>query len=767
MLRINKPVRIGAIVLTAIAVVAAVFLINLHASAGNSAPHTAQSAPDLAFLEHQAAVQHPAQLQASLAQVARMPVGHLPAMHGTKLPTGNWQPIGPAPESYFNAPFYYSGPVDAIAIDPTTSGSTTTIYIGAFDGGVWKSTNNGSTWTPLTDRQNDNFISAVALDPTNHNTVYAANSYGILKSTDAGATWTLTGGATVAGAQKIIVNPRNAQQVFALTIGFLYETVNGGSTWTQVAGGLPGNGLVTDVAIDLYPTATVLFATVDQAGVYRSTNAGTSWIRLGGGLPAAANWGSAGVAVAPSNPNIVYTVTTNFSGQVYVPGSFNGGYYSTNAGGNWHTMPSLNINFTTYDNPLQPFLPAVPLLSVDPKNDNLLYGIGSDLAVSTNARGTSGDWTNITNTSSTTPNEHLLANQGGIAFPACTTAPCPVFLANAGGVYASYNTTVTPGVNVFYTSLNAGGLQIASMSGGAASAGPLIGTSGWTNPSRTFGSHTWEEMVFGSPMDSAIAQPTSTMYLSQNQLLIRSTDSGGYWGSGMGSGSGTLPRGVTRFAVDPKLGTHLIVADGTAVYETLDGANHWYRLSQTMPTSVLSVGISANNHVEYAMLSDGSVWRTTTSATGKASTFVKMGTEPLLYGTSSRHFYPLSVDPVDTTGNTIYGSSFDTINSGGKYTEKEAFAMSTDGGAHWTMIGGHLPDYAFVHSSLVYYVGSTRVILAGTYLGVFMTTNNGATWAKLSNGLPNTSISKIAFGSGGTSLVAFTLGRGVWSVPLN
>ncbi|HKV86140.1 MAG TPA: hypothetical protein VJN88_16420, partial [Ktedonobacterales bacterium] len=118
-------------------------------------------------------------------------------------PSSMWHPIGPAPINVGNVTTD-AGRVSALAVDPTTSGASTVIYLGAAGGGVWKSLDNGASWTPITDGQLSLAIGSIALDPNNSQIVYAGtgepnqsgDSYfgdGILKSTNGGASWTLEG----------------------------------------------------------------------------------------------------------------------------------------------------------------------------------------------------------------------------------------------------------------------------------------------------------------------------------------------------------------------------------------------------------------------------------------------------------------------------------------------------------------------------------------------------------------------------------------------
>lgn len=770
----RRPLRVAAIGLTVAALVAAIIFVSSRAAAQHPAAQAAHgvSNDDALQAEIQYFRQHPDQAIATRQQIAHMPTGRLPRIGGhvpAVLPSGSFTPLGPGPISALGGAASYSGLVTALAVDLTTSGTTTTIYLGSYDGGVWKSTDDGQTWQALTDQQPDLFISAIAIDPTNHNVVYAGNSDGVLKTIDGGAHWTELGGINEAYPTKILVNPRNPQQIFDLSYPNLMVSSNGGTSWTQAAG-LPSGALVDDLAIDPSPSPVVLFATVEQHGLYRSTNGGTSWSLLTSGLPSAKDWNFAGVAVAPSHHNIIYTVDTNLNGMVYQPGVFDGGFYSTDTGAHWTHMTSLNIDFSNYTGVV-----PIPLIAVDPRNDETLYGESNDLVVTTNARGTSGNWQNITNINGF-DNSHIAPAQDALAFPACAAAPCPVYVGDSGGIFSSSNTTAVPGTNVTYTSLNSASLQITSFRDGAIgpnfaatrlALGQVLTTTSPQGLVRYTGEQAWP-LVVSNPF--TIANPAidqnypQAMYATQSGTFIRSTDGGTTWAPAMGHGSATLPSGAGRFVIDPTQDHHLAIGDNGNVWETTTGTALWYRSSQNLPSSIQTVGIVPNHpSIIYAVLGDGSVWRTASGDSGKASTYVHVGNIPYPAGNwTIRHFYPMTVDPNDSTGNTLYVSTFNCNST----TCQPGFVQSTNGGGHWTTIGGGLPREAFVHNSIVYYSGTTRVILVGTYFGAFYSINDGATWIALKEGLPNVSLGTIALDHAHTTLIAFTLGRGAWAINM-
>src|ERR1022692_3567067 len=170
-----------------------------------------------------------------------------------------WQLIGPQPTIKYNGAIRTSGMTTSIAIDPRNA---SVVYIGAPDGGVWKTVDGGVHWTPLTDSQLSMSIGAIALDPVQPDTVYVGTgSYlgtgsggfgvGILKSTDGGDTWTNypgpfagpTGTDTYCGTgaeiAALAVNPSNPQVLLAGVFrcsasAGIYRSTDGGINWTQV-----------------------------------------------------------------------------------------------------------------------------------------------------------------------------------------------------------------------------------------------------------------------------------------------------------------------------------------------------------------------------------------------------------------------------------------------------------------------------------------------------------------------------------------------------
>jgi photosystem II stability/assembly factor-like uncharacterized protein len=235
-----------------------------------------------------------------------------------------WAPRGPTPMNEQGR--QDNGLTSAIAINPNDSN---VIYQGTAGGGVWRSNDGGSTWTPISDRQISMGIGepgAVAIDPNNTDTIYVGTSgrvaqqiqAGLFKSTDGGASWIRLGSRYPAGntgnanqffnhwINVIIVDPANSQTIYLSSapapgsgvLGRVFRSLDGGQNWTF---GTNSGGDVRSLVLDTSSPvgARILYAGITGRGVFQSTDGGQNWTQiLSGATPAVAN------ALCPSPPCI-------------------------------------------------------------------------------------------------------------------------------------------------------------------------------------------------------------------------------------------------------------------------------------------------------------------------------------------------------------------------------------------------------------------------------------------------------------------------------
>ena len=274
-------------------------------------------------------------------------------------------------------------------------------YIGAVNGGVWKSDDYGRTWTPIFDQEPSQSIGAIAVAPSDHNIIYVASGEGlhrpdlsvgngIYKSTDAGKSWTHLGLRDGQQIPALVVDPRDPNKLFAAVLGHpygpneergIYRSTDGGSTWQKVLYKDENTG-GSDIEIDP-SNPDVLYASLWEmregpwednnqfqgtgGGLFKSTDDGSTWHALKNGLPN--NLTQINVAIAASQPNRLYaTVATTEPGE-YGSGAGLGVYRSDDAGESWHSAttdprPAMRIGGGD-----------LPIPRVDPKNPDVVYSV--------------------------------------------------------------------------------------------------------------------------------------------------------------------------------------------------------------------------------------------------------------------------------------------------------------------------------------------------------------------------------------------------------
>ncbi len=298
----------------------------------------------------------------------------------------HWRSIGP----------FRGGRTRAVAGVP---GTPDTLYIGVCDGGVWRSTDYGRTWTPIFDGQPTGSIGAIAVAPSDPSTLYVASGEGlqrpdlsvgdgVYRSTDGGATWTHVGLADGQQIPSLAVDPRDPRRVFAAVLGHpygpnaergLFRTTDGGASWEKVLF-LDADTGADDVVVDpAHPD--VVYVTFWQGrqgpweygndygggngGIYKSTDGGDTWARLGGGLPD--HLVQAHLAIAPSRPERLYAVLATTLGSAYQSGEGQALYRSDDAGATWTSV-------TDDPRPLMRIGGGdLPMLGVDPRDPDVVY----------------------------------------------------------------------------------------------------------------------------------------------------------------------------------------------------------------------------------------------------------------------------------------------------------------------------------------------------------------------------------------------------------
>jgi photosystem II stability/assembly factor-like uncharacterized protein len=305
-----------------------------------------------------------------------------------------WREIGPTRSGRARA-------LDGVASEPNV------FYVGFDNGGVWRSTDYGSTWHPLFDGQSTGSIGAIAVAPSDPNIIYVGTGAGIIrpdlatgngmyKSTDAGKTWTHLGLRETQMIADVAVDPRNPNRLFVAALGHpygpneqrgIFRSTDGGKTFDKVLYKdeyTSGNDVVIDPK-----NPNVVYAALwqqqesfreggafagDGGGIYKSTDGGTTWKQLTGGLPSVLE---ANLAISDSDPNTLYAAVA-----AYTPAgerSFGGGevgfYKSSDGGEHWQVVNGDHVTTREPDNRPMSRIGGgdLPTLAVDPTDPNVIY----------------------------------------------------------------------------------------------------------------------------------------------------------------------------------------------------------------------------------------------------------------------------------------------------------------------------------------------------------------------------------------------------------
>jgi hypothetical protein len=676
-----------------------------------------------------------------------------------------WTLIGPEPVGFYGVD---AGRVTALAIDPA---NPKILYMGGAEGGVWQSVNSGTTWKPLTDKEPSLAVGSIAIDPENSNTIYVGtgeenfslDSYygaGILKSANGGQTWTQylsSLDAVPCGGQwvgAIAVHPTNSNIVIAGVESCyyggttIYRSTDGGQTWAAVLTNSNAYQPVTAVIFDP-ANGNIVYAATEYGGLFKSTNAGLTWSAANGSgnnaLPST-NLGRMALAMAPSNPSILYAAIGNQSTSDLL-----GLYKTVDGGDNWLPLPN-TPNFCAtqcwYD----------IVLAVSPTNPNFIAAGGvypyhpGGSAVTTSA---DGGHTWVDQSAGLHPDTHaLLFSHDG------TT----LYTGNDGGVWSTTNPTAN---QIPWTDLN-NSLAITEFYPGISmDQGNLnhtyVGTQDNAAEKYT-GQLAWSAVACGDGGSTLMDYTnTSTVYVNCiGESLEKSTDDGStFYDATAGLDEDDRTAWVPPLAIDPEHHSNLYF--GTyRVYRTTNAAGQWTAISNDLTgasgqgvLNTIAVAATDPNTI-YTGSSDGRVHVTRNALTTGAVNWTDVS------GTTNttlpnRNVDSIAVDPTVSTTAYVGFSGFTGYGDSLGHIFKTANAGNT-----WTDISGDLPNTPV--DAILVDPDEPETIFIGTDIGAFYTTTGGTSWSALGSGLPNVVVTGLGLHESSRTLRASTHGRSVWDL---
>ena len=641
-----------------------------------------------------------------------------------------WSALGPSSPPQFNNGV---GRVNVIEEDPNNSNR---LFAGTPAGGLWESADGGLSWTTNTDLFPNLGVSNIVISPINSNLMYLGTgdrdhiqtlSFGIMKSTDSGSTWSLTnfqpgnmGLPNFSHIHRILIHPSNDNIMIASTSGGIYRTTDGWTTWTLVL----ANECLR--SMEYHPTdPNIIYGTTASSfcgsfgGVpefFRSTDNGISWTQTS--LPTTTDVTRCAIGVSAGAPDRVLLLASyNDPSNV---NDFYALYKSTNAG----------LNFTTQNVTTPPEIGSQSwydwTIAVDPVHADTLFAGGVSLYRSLDGGTT---WSAIPNHFSVHVDHHYAGYKGN-----------RLYVGSDGGVYRTSNSGAT------WENLN-NGLEITQyyrISNFESNASKLLAGSQDNGTHQLTGSN-WVFEFGGDGMDNEV-DPNNPLNLHlsyQFGNFFRSTNGGITYSSSINSNiTGTTGAWVTPIKLDPS-NSDIVYTAYDRVWKSTDAGVSWVDPSNSALTAgkLLYLDIAKSNS-DCLYTTDGQeIWRTLDG--GSSWTMLSSISSPFISDW-------IEIDPTDqdrlwvTKGNSIY--------------------YSGDGGVTWTDFSTGLPSIPI--NTIVYDEGTNDDLYVGTDLGVYFRDSVMSAWAPFNTNLPNVIIEELDVIESTGKIRAATHGRGVWEADL-
>jgi len=730
-----------------------------------------------------------------------------------------WNQVGPSPlmidaNQNFQGAGPDSGKVDEIAIDPRGT-SDQIIYIATDNGGIWKSTDGGTTWAPMTDSLGSLSGGVVALDKGNPSIVYYGtgngfsagfnNPIGLYVSPDEGKSWTLANGSSTLVGKNIIrmVSPAANVLVVATNSG-LFRSTDGGNSFTNIIPpGASATSYITDLRLDTTAANTVL-AAVYGLGIFISSDGGATfganlWTSSNNSPleppnnPALIGFIAIGQSKAPNN-HYIYATVQNTGPTIAAPSRFLGMWRSTDLGATWANIPAAGgVESTAFPTPGPGDQNGTAgsgcqcgydqTLGVDPLDANRVYIGFQQVWLSTNAALPSPGAVTFGATAITFNQVHW-DNHAMVFSPASheVTPPTfyPIYTGQDGGIATSTNGGTT------WTNINGNAVTGIGAIATNLFRGIDIGRGSPTNNKTTFGgtqdcgtiefrppflAQTWHLGIDGDGLHVAVDPGNPSVAIgSDDATSIRTTNGGATWTFGIP----TLPGNINAVAFDPIPADKIAYAESvtspnTTLYQSTDEGATWTAM-HLIPNDVgvTSIGgTPADGNTVWLGLNDGTLTFTNQALLGASAIW---NNATVTGAPAGQPVSAVAIDPTNPAVVVVTYPGFTGINPNTNPT-KHVF-MTIDSGGHWTDISGtvgggiqNLPDVP-VNSVTIDPNTTPHTIIIGTDAGVFQTADDGNSWQVLGLGLPTVQVTSVQLDSSAVPelLRAGTYGRSVFEL---
>ncbi len=689
-----------------------------------------------------------------------------------------WRSIGPA---------LTSGRIADFAVNPENHSEW---YVAVASGNVWKTSNNGTTFKPVFDKDGTYSTGVITMDPNNPNMLWLGtgeNNHqralgygdGVYKSEDGGESWKNMGLKNSRHIGGIVVDPRNSDVVFVAAEGSawgpggdrgLYKTTDGGETWKKVLE-ISENTGVNNVVMDPVDPD-VMYATSEQrrrhvftkigggpeSAVYRSTDGGESWIKSMKGLPEV-HIGGMGIAVSPVDRNVVYLIMEAAEGE--------GGFFrSESRGASWSRMSDHASSGQYYNE-----------IYCDPVDVNKVYSMETYSNITMDG---GKNWSRLGN-----DNRHVDDHALWI-----DPSDSDHFLIGGdGGVYESFDGGETyqfksnlP-VTQFYRVFVDNEFPFYNVYGGTQDNNTLGGPS-MNKSSAGVSNEDWKAILGGDGFWSAVdSKDPNIVYCEYQYGNMSRHDRRSGENINIkprpGKGEDTYKWNWNAPLVISHHSNTRLYAMANKVFRSDDRGNSWEVISED-----LTSGTDRNTWpvMDHYWSWDAVMKDVSTSLWGTGvSISESMLDESLLYAGTDDGVVSITENggerwkkiqsfpgvPEYTYVSDLLADRFDTnvVYATFDNRKRDDFTpyvlKSTDRGNSWVSIAGNLPDNETVHA-IEQDPEVPGLLFVGTEFGFYFSLDGGAEWTKLKSGMPTISVRDMAIQERENDMVLATFGRGFY-----